>query len=101
VTFSVHALEQLSVDFSPAAGNMIEYARKGVVWLEPVRELWPANGLGAAARLRHWNADYLRGMYPYLTTRRNITIKRAEVMDWALNSLNPTVEIVATKNSAG
>lgn len=93
VAYSVHALEQLPRTFDRAVNAMRGMARRGLVFFEPVHELFPKNALGLAGRFRIYNADYLNGLHRYLS-RSNANIVDAHPMSMAGHPLNPTIEIL-------
>lgn len=93
VVYSVHALEQLPRDFGRAVDSMLDLAQRGVVFFEPVHELFPRTLLGMAGRFRIYNADYLNGLLTYLK-QGGARIVDAKAMTTAGYPLNHTTEVV-------
>lgn len=93
VVYSVHALEQLPRNFDRAVDSMLSLARRGVVFFEPVHELFPRTLLGMAGRFRIYNADYLNGLLTYLK-QGGARIVDAKAMTTAGYPLNHTTEVV-------
>jgi len=93
VAYSVHALEQLPRNFDRAVDAMLGLARRGVVFFEPVHELFPRTLLGVAARFRIYNADYLNGLLTYLQ-QSGARVVDAKAMTTAGYPLNHTTEVV-------
>lgn len=93
VVYSVHALEQLPRAFRSAVDAMLSLASRGVVFFEPVHELFPRTMLGWAGRFRIYNSDYLNGLLEYLK-ERGANIVGARALGTAGYPLNRTTEIV-------
>lgn len=93
VVYSVHALEQLPRAFRSAVDAMLNLASRGVIFLEPVHELFPPTMLGLAGRFRIYNADYLNGLLGYLK-ETNANVVKARALTTAGYPLNRTTEIV-------
>jgi SAM-dependent methyltransferase len=93
VVYSVHALEQLPRSFRLAVDAMLSLASRGLVFLEPVHELFPPTMLGLAGRFRIYNADYLNGLLGYLK-EKDANIVKAHALATAGYPLNRTTEIV-------
>ncbi len=93
VAYSVHALEQLPRTFRLAVDAMLDLASQGVVFLEPVHELFPHTILGLAGRFRIYNADYLNGLLGYLK-EKDANVVKASPLTTAGYPLNRTTEIV-------
>jgi ubiquinone/menaquinone biosynthesis C-methylase UbiE len=89
VCFSMHALEQIP-DSSRVLETMHSLAKKAVVLFEPIVERYPRTIRGAAARLRAYHLDRLRGLWPAI---KNYNVTRVELLPHASNALNPTVEV--------
>lgn len=97
VAFSCHALEQIPRVFPAAVENMISCAKRAVLFYEPCCELYPRNLRGLISQLRIINADYIRGLYPYLTSK-GYEIAEARRLGTAVNPFNETCEIVVVKD---
>lgn len=100
VSYSVHALEQLSTEGATAAVRMLDCSENAVLLIEPVRELFPHSIRGWAARLRMNRADYLRGLLPFLRGVRGWEIARARRLGWAANPFNESCEVLMVKTPA-
>lgn len=92
LSYSIHALEQMPRIFKGAVDNMLKISSRGVVFYEPVAELYPSNLRGLVSRLRIRNADYLDGLYDYLL-EVGAGVEHVELLGTCGNPFNQTVEI--------
>jgi SAM-dependent methyltransferase len=93
VAYSMNALEQLPGDRSRhALASMAEVARRAVVCLEPIRELFPRSLRGLTARLRQYRADYLVGL-PRHARALGLHVETEAPLGLAENPLNELCEL--------
>ncbi|HEY1813784.1 MAG TPA: class I SAM-dependent methyltransferase [Kofleriaceae bacterium] len=94
VAYSVQALEQLPSTVSRAAlANMAKIASRAIICFEPIRELFPKNMRGFAARLRQYRADYLSGL-PQHARELGLDVVTAKLAGFAEHPLNELSELV-------
>jgi SAM-dependent methyltransferase len=94
VSYSVLALEQMPGEVSRAAlVQMAATAKRAVVCLEPIRELFPYSVRGITSRLRQYRADYLNGL-PAHAKALGLNVVVAERTGHAHNPLNEVCELV-------
>ena len=89
VCYSMHALEQIP-NASRVLEQMFALSTKSVILFEPIVEKYPRTIRGAAARMRAYHLDRLRGLWPAI---EKYPVTRVELLSDAGNALNPTVEV--------
>jgi SAM-dependent methyltransferase len=94
VSYSVLALEQMPREVSrEALKQMAATAKRAVICLEPIRELFPKSVRGLASRLRQYRADYLSGLTGH-AKELGLDVAVAQRTGFALNPLNEICELV-------
>jgi trans-aconitate methyltransferase len=100
LAFSCFALEMMPRIFTGAVANMLRLSSGGVLFLEPIPELWPSTPRGLVSKLRARAMDRLHGL-PAAVHAALVSgewrLERMERSGLAINALNEMCEIQISK----